>query len=264
MVLNILPNEYRNHPVFSELETYMRFYDSVADMIFPIIQTGTSAISNLDAVIMLSMRGTMKSISLQLQEGLINDAYALVRKYHDSIIINAWEMAYLQNHQNMESMIVIKIDGWMKGKGRLPKYEAMMKYLNRVKSLERINALLYKNDYYDRIRMRCNDHMHYNFFHYMYLNDPDSYNPVKLKYLTNFSDAMRHLFIMHWAYTFTLNDYYMRSSDYIDALEVGSAPEVGSENWVSPYIQKTFDTVIKVYRKDIADEIKNSTSMQLE
>jgi hypothetical protein len=41
-------------------------------------------------------------------------------------------------------------------------------------------------------------------------------------------------------------------------------PEEGSQYWVSPFIQKTFDNWVKPYRPDIADEIKSKTSMKLE
>lgn len=54
------------------------------------------------------------------------------------------------------------------------------------------------------------------------------------------------------------------SSYYMDCLEEGMKPDEGSEFWVTPFIQRTFDKIIKIKRPDIAEEIKNKTRMKLE
>jgi len=56
----------------------------------------------------------------------------------------------------------------------------------------------------------------------------------------------------------------MSSDDYIMALENGITPEEGSQYFVAPFVQNIFNTVIKVHRKDLYEEIKNTTSMMLE
>jgi hypothetical protein len=55
----------------------------------------------------------------------------------------------------------------------------------------------------------------------------------------------------------------MSSSDYIDVLECGMAPEENSQYFVAPYIQKFFDNIIKLNRRDIAEIIKDHTCMLL-
>ncbi|WP_319562971.1 hypothetical protein [Marispirochaeta sp.] len=53
------------------------------------------------------------------------------------------------------------------------------------------------------------------------------------------------------------------SSDYVESLEMGEEPEVGSEYWVFPFIQEIFDNTIKKYRPDIAIIIMEKSNMQL-
>ena len=55
----------------------------------------------------------------------------------------------------------------------------------------------------------------------------------------------------------------MGSSDYVDALDCGVEPEPDSQYWVAPFVQSIFDEVISKYRPDIAQTIKQNTSMML-
>ena len=55
----------------------------------------------------------------------------------------------------------------------------------------------------------------------------------------------------------------MMSSDYADSMDLGLTPEEGSQYFVAPFIQETFDKVIKKNRMDLATEIKNNTAMML-
>jgi len=56
----------------------------------------------------------------------------------------------------------------------------------------------------------------------------------------------------------------MSSSDHSDYMDIGQQPPVDSQYWVAPFIQEMFDTIIKLKRPDIADEIKRNTQMKLE
>lgn len=82
--------EYQTHPVFGELDKYADFYESLAKSVFQFATLGTQAICNLDTYIYSSMQGSLESIQNILRAGRINDAYALLRKYYDSAIINVY------------------------------------------------------------------------------------------------------------------------------------------------------------------------------
>ncbi|MDP1971070.1 MAG: hypothetical protein Q8K42_09080 [Methylobacter sp.] len=195
--------------------------------------------------------------------GRVNDAYALLRKYHDSAIINTDSNLYLQDHFSIQNFIVEQINNWLHGKESLPEYRVMSKYIRESDKLTIINNILYQDDRYKKIRDRCNDHTHYNFFNNVMLNDNTIFIKNRLQYLNNISNDVQNLFILHLAYLFYLNDHYMASSDYMDCLECSVKPEEGSQYWIAPFIQDIFDDVITKVRPDITAAIKINTEMQL-
>jgi hypothetical protein len=140
----------------------------------------------------------------------------------------------------------------------------MRKYIEDSKKLANVTNLLKIDDPYKIIRDRCNDFIHYNFYRNILYNDSGIYLENRLRVLDQFEKDVRNIFILHFSYLFTVSQHYMVSSDYTDSLDMGLTPEEGSEYFVAPFIQRMFDKVIKKYRSDLANEIKNNTSMQLE
>lgn len=205
----------------------------------------------------------MKSIRTILHAGRINDAYALLRKYYDSAIINIYSNLYLNDHHSIENFIVEKIDNWLKGKEQLPEFRVMSQYIRGSRKLTSINDLLFSDERYKNLRNRCNDHTHYNFFQNFLLNDNKVYLENRLQELDSISQDAKDIFILHLALIFFLNDHYLMSSDYLDSLACNMEPEQGSQYWVAPFAQKIFDEVIVKDRPDIAAVIKENTSMQL-
>jgi hypothetical protein len=130
--------------------------------------------------------------------------------------------------------------------------------------LKEINDLLYKDDRYKKIRDRCNDHTHYNFYKNVLLNDNEIYLKNRISVLNVFSKDLEQIFILHISYLFYLNGHYMMSSDYVDSLDCGLTPEEDSQYFVAPFVQKVFDAVIKKNRMDLAEAIKSKTLMKLE
>ena len=259
----VTDEKYKNHHVFSELERYMDFYKNLSWSVLNFISMGTSAIYNIDSYVSSSIQGTLESIREILNNGRINDAYALLRKYYDSVIINVYSNLYLKDNFSIENFVVEKIDNWLKGKEQLPEFRIMSNYIRSSDKVAAINNLLYADDRYKKIRDRCNDHTHYNFFLNVLLNDNEIRLENRLQVLNSFSGDALDVFILHLTYLFFLNNHYMTSSDYLDALECGMTPEPDSQYWVAPFIQEVFDDIIKKQRPDIASTIKQYTCMQL-
>lgn len=251
------------HPVFEALNFYSDFYGSLSFSIMGFVSSGTYAIMNIDTYTFSSMQGTIESIRDVLKKGRINDAYALLRKYYDSTIINIYSDLYLSDNFSIENFIVTQIDNWVKGVDKIPEYRIMSQYIKNSEKLQQINNLLGKDDRYKKIRDRCNDNTHYNFYRNLLLNDNEIHNPSRVKHLNTFSYDIENLFIQHLGYLFYLNDHYMASSDYMDSVDVGLQPVEGSQYWVASFVQDVFDKVIKPKREDIATEIKDKTMMQL-
>lgn len=260
-----LDNSFKKHHVFEDLGRYIEIYKDLSFSVFGFITIGTKAACNIDSYVFSSMQGTLDSIKNILSNGRINDSYALLRKYYDSVIINIYANLYLKNNFNMAAMVVSHIDNWLRGKEPLPEYRIMSDYIRSSPQLKKINDLLYEGSTtYKDLRSRCNDHMHYNHYHNLLLNDGEIYLQKRMAALEGFSEDLDNVFILHLSYLFYLNDHYMMSSDYMDHMECEMTPPKDSEYFVAPFVQNIFDSVIKKKRLDIAAEIKNATKMHLE
>jgi hypothetical protein len=256
---------HKEHPVFTQLSKYAEFYKDLATSVMGWVTQGTMGSAlNIDTYVYSSMQGTLNSIKDILLKGRINDSYALLRKYHDAVIINVYSTLYLDDNFSIENFVVEKINNWLHGKERLPEYRIMSDYIRKSEKLVDLNALLYKDNTYKEIRDRCNDHTHYNFYHNLLLNDNELYIRNRFGILNGFLKDLENLFILHLSYLFYINDKYMMSSDYMDSMDLGLTPEEDSQYLVALFIQEIFDKVIKKNRMDLAMEIKSHTAMKLE
>lgn len=263
-----ISKEYLEHRLFSQIERYATFYSNLSDSIMFQITPYVDSIINIDTFMFTSIQGTLESIHDVLLKGRFSDAYTLLRKYHDLIIINLYSSLYLRENRTIEDFEVEKINNWVNGKEKLPKFEIMSKFIRNSPKVTEITKLIYKNGNYngssiENIRIRCNEYTHYLFYHNLLSNDNEVFLLNRLTTLESFSIDLRTFFIMHFAYLFYYNEAYMMSSDYIDSLDCGMTPVENSQYWVAPFIQDIFDKEIKEYRPDIAETIKANTSMEL-
>ncbi|MDA3807244.1 MAG: hypothetical protein PF440_04940 [Thiomicrorhabdus sp.] len=190
-------DDYKNHDLFSKLELIVKFYDSLSFSVFSIIRFGTNQIFNLDSYFFKSIKGTIDSIQLLLRIGRINDAYSLLRKYYDSTIINIYTGLYLDENYSIENLIVEKIEKWRNGTESIPDYRSISNYISNSPKLGEINKLLKIDDRYKKIRVRCNDNTHYNFYRNVLLNDNEVHNPNRIKYLdiiSNYSTSFSGMY----------------------------------------------------------------------
>lgn len=265
--MHVNSKEYQEHEIFGDLTIYATFYNRLSELNMSWITQGINGL-NIDTYVFTSIQGTLESIFDILKRGRINDAYALLRKYYDSAIINIYSNLYLEENFSIENFVVEKIDNWVKGKDSIPGFEKMSKYIINSKKVEPMTKLMYVNgDFkgspFEPLRKRCNDHTHYLYYGTLLLNDNTVYLDSRMKIIDTFRSDMREVFILHLGYLFFFNDHYMMSTDYTDCLDVGIAPEVDSQYWVAPFIQAIFNSVLNVYRPDVVNAIKQNTKMQL-
>lgn len=261
--MQVTNKAYQEHHVFNELQQCMEFYARLAMSVFSFATMGTKAICNIDTYVYSSMQGTLESMRTILLAGRINDAYALLRKYYDSAVINVYSNLYLHDNFSIERFIVEKINNWLQGKEKLPDYRVMSQYIKSSEALKPINEIFGGDDRYKRLRDRCNDHTHYNFYRYAMLNDNEIHIDNRRWWLDRFAEDVRDIFVLHLGYIFFLNNHYMMSSDNLDSLECGMQPEENSQYWVAPFIQEVFDDVITLRRPDITAAIKANSVMHL-
>lgn len=169
--VQVTDKAYTEHRIFAELERYAEFYERLAMSVFSFPTMGTKAICSIETYVYSSMQGTLESIKEILLVGRINDAYALLRKYYDSAVINVYSNLYLHDNFSINNFFVEKIQKWLQGKEKLPEYRAMSQYIKGSNTLRPINNLLDVDKRYRHLRSRCNDHTHYNFFQHVMLNE---------------------------------------------------------------------------------------------
>lgn len=263
----IMDEELKKHACFELLDKCVEFYDRLSYSTFGYITVGITGKTEempvtLDSDIFLSISGSMKSIKRNLYSGQINDVYALIRKFYDVIIINTYEIILLKTEISIENFIVEKIDKWLKGKEKLPRFKEMNELIEKCENLKNINRIFNKDNRYKHIRDRCNDHIHSNYFQYMQLNSKVNVQNAKV-FINIINNDLLDLLVLHFGYLFTLNEHYMASSDYIDCLDLYIEPEEDSQYWVAPFVQDFFDKYVKTRRPDISKEVISSTSMDL-
>ena len=261
--MNSTDTKYTNYTIFEELNYYVNFYESLSNSVMSFATKGTTAVVNMDTYVYMSMRGTLESINLVLKNGNLNDAYALLRKYYDSVMINAYTNLYINQNSGIADFYVTEINNWLHGKKPLPRMSKMAKYLNNSSSLSKLNKLIDLDRRYEGIRDRCNDNMHYNFFALILLNDGRVYLKERFQYLEQLRNDIRDVFILSVSYILTINEHYMVSSDYLDHLNLGMSPPESSQYWVAPFIQEMANKVLLKERPDILELLKRSTNMEL-
>lgn len=256
--------EYQSHDVFCLLNSLIEFYNSVF-MLGPDFLTDgvVSGLLNIDKVVCGSLAGTLDSVKVVLKEGRVNDAYALLRKYYDGIIAGVYVNVYIAENYRPESFVIEKIQNWVKNKQKLPSVEDMLKTIRKYKPLEDLEKLFDFDGLYYRIRRLTNGNTHYNKLYYLWLNNNMIYNPNRIIELKNTYECILHLFILHFAYMYSLNPHYMMSMDYVDALELGIPPEEGAQYWVATHVKEVFEKYVITKRPDIAEYMRAHTKMEL-
>ena len=191
----MLSKDYKNHELHKFLEIVEEFYNNLSYGIYSWGSIGINSILNIDTYFFSSLKGTIRSIKNVIKNGQINDGYTLLRKYYDSVIINTYASLYLINNLKDEVVIVDKINSWVKGEEKLPRYKTMNEYVKKSNILKNINVILYKNDKYNSIRKRCNNHMHFNFYRYAFLNDDEINLENRVEFLSQFKNDICAIFI---------------------------------------------------------------------
>ena len=108
--------------------------------------SGTDEIFNIDSYIFHSIGGTLKSVQVIVSEGRINDGYALMRKYFDSVMLSVYVDLYLKDRQDDGEFAIKQVNDWLRGTKELPKYKVMQTYVANSSRLEPVLSILLNSD----------------------------------------------------------------------------------------------------------------------
>ena len=145
------------HEIILQLRNFIDFYDCLSMSVMCFMPLGTKALFNFDTYVYEAMKGSLESILVLIENGRVNDAYALLRKFFDIALINVYVNLYLKKEFNLDNFIVERIQNWLSGKEKIPEYKDIRQYIS-ASSLHPIQRELSKFPY-KVIRERCNDHM---------------------------------------------------------------------------------------------------------
>lgn len=260
---NNMTEAYLKHMVFDDLKYMMKFYDSLSKNCFCFIATGTQGITNYASYVYSAIEGTLDSISTLLTKGRINDAYALIRKLFDDILLEIYMDVTLKDKCSLDNFIVEEVNDWIKGKHRIPKTEKILTYLKRSERTKDLYPLFGWDTYLKKNRELLDDSVHSNRFRLMLLNCNKVYIENRDRHLKNCEIVLRQLFLLHLSFIFHLNPQYLMASDYMDYFEEGMTPPEGCEAWIAPFAQDAFDKVIKPH-KAIADFILSTCYLEIQ
>jgi hypothetical protein len=160
-----------NHKIFNELDYYIEFYDLFSFGVMSFLPPGVKSVFNIDTYIYSSMQMSIDSIKQILKFGRINDVYAIIRKYYDSVIINIYNTLFIKDHLEQYKIIVDKINNWYLGKEKLPPFREMNKYVQDSNHVIELNRIIDFDKRYVKIRENCNNQIHYNSFSTLLNND---------------------------------------------------------------------------------------------
>ena len=273
---------YDDHIVFSHLDTIKSFYETLSWCNIGGVETAAilsqSRIFSTITYIYSSIEGTIESISVLLHNGRCNDAFALVRKYCDSIILDIYKHILVKEIENkfhldlsIESIKDNRIKAWIDSEDALFNERETGKIYTKIAEthpeLTRLFNLTDRDTLYHKLRDICNDNVHYNHLYNMMANDFEmikSQKEMRDFYINSISKAIVLFFTIHFAFIYESNPMIYMSSDYVDHLDCGAQPPEGSERWISSIVQKAYDYIIKTNHPIVASYIKSLDLMELE
>lgn len=253
---------YLKHKVFEDLRYMMKFYDSLSMSCFSFIANGTHGITNYASYVYTAIEGTLDSISILLTKGRINDAYTLIRKLFDDILLEIYMDVTLKDKFSIDNFFVEEVNEWIQGKHRIPKTEKILKCLEKSEQTKDLYPLFGWDTYLKKNRELLDDSVHSNRFQRMLLNCNTVYIENRERHLRNCEIILSQLFLLHLSFIFHLNPQYLMASDYMDYMEMGMTPPDGCQNWIAPFAQEAFDKVIKP-QKSIANFILSKCFLEI-
>ena len=258
-----MPDDYLKHKVFDDLKYMREFYDSLSCSCFSFVASGTKGIVNYASYVYSSIEGTLDSITTLLTKGRINDAYTLIRKLFDDILLEIYMDVTLKDKFSLDNYIVEEVNEWIQGKHRILKSEKILKYLKTSERTRDLYPLLGWDTYLKKNRELLDDSVHSNRFHLMLLNCNKVYLDDRERHLKNCEIVLNQLFLLHLSFIFHLNPQYLMAFDYIYYMDEGLTPPEGGEAWIAPFAQDAFDKVIKPH-KAIANFILTTCYLEIQ
>ncbi len=255
--------EDKEHAVFAEIAYMRAFYGHLSHSCYQMVPTGAPGIANYASYIYESLSGTLESVKLLLEAGNITDAYTLIRKYYDDVLIEIYfDVVRKDKFDWMSNRVVEDIDNWMKREQWIPRVEKIMAVLKDSETTRDVYPFFGWKTYLKHNREILDGMVHTSRFGNILLNCKGVATIDREKHKEDVATLLRQFFTFHLAFIFHLNSHYMMASDYMDYLECGQTPPEGTERLIAPYAQEAFDKYLSP-RKELAEFIREHCSLDI-
>lgn len=274
--------EYDNNVIFDDIKIIKDFYKALSFCNISFIENAAlmsdAKVFSTSTYIYSSIEGTIESISVLLHNGRCNDAFALVRKYCDSIILDIYknilskqiDEAYYK-HLSLDDYKNNKIKQWIDAENRLFEQRDIINVYTAIKKeypeLTNLFNLTNKSTLYHKLRDVCNDNMHYNYLYTMMANDANMIRARKdlwIPLLRKIARAIRLFFTIHFSFIYVGHPGTLMSSDYMDHIDCGMQPPSGCERWVANPVRIAFSSIVQKYAPKISEYLLKLDLMDLE
>ena len=255
---------YQNHEVFGLIDKMADYYEGLSDTSFSFLPQGTMTIGNYAANIYMSIQSTLESIKMLLKEGHITDAFVLIRKLFDTVLVEIYLNVVREDKFDwMESLVVKDVDEWLKSQHWIPRTEKILEVLKESRTTKDLYPWFGWDGNLKKIRSMLDNHVHASSYYSILLNCAEIYLTDREKQLKIAWVILKQIMVIHLSFMFYMNGPYMMASDYMDYRDMGMEPPEGSECWLASYAQRAFDEFLKPHEK-LAGFIKEHCCMEIE
>lgn len=270
-------SRYKNDKIFQILEEIGKFYEFLSTSDATTTVSVAKGPINYNTDIFSSLFNTLDSIKQLLALGRINDAFSLIRKYNDAVIIHIYSLIVSEDEERLffddnHSLYNNIVNGWVNGKACLIEkgdYESKEKaYLSVIKGKDlALKRLLFNKQaqvVYGQKRSIGDDNIHYNNWNTFRLNNSQIMDyPISLSLLSEAYDTIRLLFVIHFSYLILLKPMVMLSCNYICELEEGLVPDEETKNYAASIVCDMFEKYIGTFDKELAGYLCNCNFLEI-
>ena len=197
---------YKNHKVFKEIDCMMELYGNISFACFPFVPSGTSLIMNYVTYTYQAIQGTLESIKTLLEIGRISDAYTLVRKYFDDVMVDLYiDVIRKDGYDWLKFECVDDVEKWIKSKHRIPPIKKILVTLKNSVCTKELYPYFGWDTYFNQNRTILDDFVHSNRYSLMVLNCSDVYLQNREKHLQSILIILNNIITMHLAFIFYMN-----------------------------------------------------------
>ena len=197
---------YKNNKVFKEIDCMMELYGNISFACFPFVPSGTSLIMNYVTYTYQAIQGTLESIKTLLEIGRISDAYTLVRKYFDDVMVDLYiDVIRKDGYDWLKFECVDDVEKWIKSKHRIPPIKKILVTLKNSVCTKELYPYFGWDTYFNQNRTILDDFVHSNRYSLMVLNCSDVYLQNREKHLQSILIILNNIITMHLAFIFYMN-----------------------------------------------------------